>query len=47
MALCLFEKAKAMLDLFCYSVPLLYPSVQEAKVQKVARFIECDAVSYH
>lgn len=45
MALCLFGKAKAMWYLFCYSVPLLYPSVQEAKVQKVMRLIECDAMS--
>lgn len=47
MALCLFGKAKAMLDLLCYSVPLLYPSEQEAKVQKVSKLIECDAVSQH
>lgn len=36
-----------MLDLLCYSVPLLYPSEQEAKVQKVSKLIECDAVSQH
>lgn len=47
LCVCLGRKAKAMLDHLCYSVPLLYPSEQEAKVQKVVRLIECDAVSQH